>query len=99
MKRLQKSAVDITPVDITHNLESLQFESALNEDEKQLLVLRKRSHAMVVTSCTQATFFANLLHEARCVRVPPSLSVCLVSLSLSHNSIHNHVYARTMMFF
>ncbi|XP_022333504.2 NADP-dependent oxidoreductase domain-containing protein 1-like [Crassostrea virginica] len=68
MKRLQKSAVDITPVDITHNLESLQFESALNEDEKQLLVLRKRSHAMVVTSCTQATFFANLLHEARQIK-------------------------------
>lgn len=67
MKRLQKSAVEITPIDITHNLESLQFESALNDEEKQLLALRKRSHAMVVTACTQATFFANILHEARCV--------------------------------
>ena len=92
MKRLQKSAVDITPVDITHNLESLQFESALNEDEKQLLVLRKRSHAMVVTSCTQATFFANLLHEARCVRVPLSLSLSLsLSLIKQFITMYSHV--------
>lgn len=68
MKRLQKSAVEITPIDITHNLESLQFESALNDEEKQLLALRKRSHAMVVTACTQATFFANILHEARQIK-------------------------------
>ncbi|XP_061172106.1 NADP-dependent oxidoreductase domain-containing protein 1-like [Saccostrea echinata] len=68
MKRLQKSAVEITPIDITHNLESLQFESALNDDERQLLVLRKRSHALVVTMCTQATFFANILHEARQIK-------------------------------
>lgn len=66
MKRLQKSAVDITPIDITHNLESLQFESALDDAEKQLLVLRKRSHALTVTACAQATFVANILHEARC---------------------------------
>lgn len=81
MKRLQKSAVEITPIDITHNLESLQFESALNDEEKQLLALRKRSHAMVVTACTQATFFANILHEARCVEylylsLVFSLSLC-----------------------
>lgn len=56
---------DIDMGDITNNLESLQFESALSEEEKKLLVLRKRSHALTVTTCAQATYFVSILNEAR----------------------------------
>lgn len=51
--------------DVTNNLTSLQFESALAEDEKQLLVLRDRAHALTVTACAQATYFVSILNEAR----------------------------------
>ena len=56
---------DADIVDITNNLPSLQFESALTEDERQLIVLRKRTHALTVTSCAQATYFVSILNEAR----------------------------------
>ena len=53
--------------DITCNLQSLLFESALTDDEIRLLHLRKRSHALTVTACAQATHFVSILNEARYV--------------------------------
>ena len=61
----QKVSTEPPPVDITENLETLQFESALSEEEKGLLHLRLRSHALTVTACAQATYFATVLNEAR----------------------------------
>lgn len=63
--RLQQPTPDKTPTDITLNLPSLQFESALDAEEKQLQYLRKRAHALTVTSCAQATFLVSALNEAR----------------------------------
>ena len=53
--------------DITHNLKSLLFESALTEEEKELLNLRKRSHALTVSVCAQTTYFVSIFNEARLV--------------------------------
>ena len=64
MTRLKKTPDD-NANDITKNLFSLQFESALNEDEKELLHLRTRSHAISVNQCAQATFFVEVLKEVR----------------------------------
>ncbi|XP_052769563.1 NADP-dependent oxidoreductase domain-containing protein 1-like [Mya arenaria] len=63
--RHQQPVVDTTPVDITSNLPTLQFESALSEEEKQLHYLRKRGHCLTVTSCAQSTFLVSILNEAR----------------------------------
>lgn len=63
--RLQKTVPEQTNADITNNLETLQFESALTEEEKQLLRLRAISHAQTVSACAQATFLVSILHEAR----------------------------------
>ncbi|KAJ8309313.1 hypothetical protein KUTeg_014187 [Tegillarca granosa] len=63
--RLQKTVPEQTNADITHNLETLQFESALTEEEKQMLRLRAISHATTVSACAQATFLVSILHEAR----------------------------------
>lgn len=66
MQRLQqKVKTEPQPVDITENLQTLQFESALSEDEKKILDLRIRSHALTVTACAQATYFASVLNEVR----------------------------------
>ena len=51
--------------DITRNLTSLQFQSALTDEERSLLHLRKRSHAHTVTTCAQATYYVTILNEAR----------------------------------
>ena len=52
--------------DITKDLPSLLFENALSEDEKgPYLILRKRSHAITVSACAQATYFVAVLNEAR----------------------------------
>ena len=63
--RLQQPREDSTPTDITLNLPSLQFESALSENEKELLYLRKQNHALSITGCAQATFLVTILNEAR----------------------------------
>ncbi|KAK2169669.1 hypothetical protein LSH36_8g13001 [Paralvinella palmiformis] len=55
--------------DITNNLTSLQFESALTEEEKSVIHLRRRSHAHTVTVCAQATYFVSILNEARQIGV------------------------------
>ena len=60
----QKAAEDDSN-DITRNLHSLQFDNALTEEEKQLMVLRKRSHALTVSACAQATYLVSILNEAR----------------------------------
>ena len=51
--------------DICHNLQSIQFESALTENEAELVYLRKRAHALTVFTCAQATYFASIFSEAR----------------------------------
>jgi hypothetical protein len=51
--------------DICHNLQSIQFESALTDEEAGLLYLRKRAHALTVFNCAQATYFASVLSETR----------------------------------
>ena len=65
--------------DITQNLKSLQFEYALNEDEKEFMILKQRSHALTVAACAQAVYFVSLLNEARYVNL---FSFC--SLSMFH---------------
>ncbi|XP_013415154.1 NADP-dependent oxidoreductase domain-containing protein 1-like isoform X2 [Lingula anatina] len=54
--------------DITNNLPTLQFESALTDEEKDLLVLRARSHAITVSACAQATYLAAVFNEIRQIR-------------------------------
>ncbi|KAL4237763.1 oxidoreductase [Mactra antiquata] len=63
--RLQQPAEDKSQSDITLNLPSLQFENALGDNERELQYLRKRAHALTVTSCAQATYLVAILHEAR----------------------------------
>ncbi|XP_076464346.1 NADP-dependent oxidoreductase domain-containing protein 1-like [Babylonia areolata] len=67
MTRLQKSPQD-NANDITKNLFSLQFESALTEEERELLHLRARSHAISVYQCAQATYFVEILREIRLLK-------------------------------
>lgn len=59
---------DETSLDITTNLESLQFESGLSEIEKRYLNIRTRSHALTVYACAQATYFVSILNEARFIK-------------------------------
>ncbi|XP_041353400.1 NADP-dependent oxidoreductase domain-containing protein 1-like [Gigantopelta aegis] len=61
--RLNSKAKELP--DITLNLESLQFESALTSEQKKLLYLRVRSHAISVTLCAQASFFIDVYNEGR----------------------------------
>jgi len=56
---------DDSGIDITESLGSLNFEDALSDEEKQLVHLRKRSHALTATACAQATYFVCILNEAR----------------------------------
>ena len=51
--------------DITENLPSLQFDSALSSEEKKLLILRKRAHAQNSAACAQATYFVSIMNEGR----------------------------------
>ncbi|KAI0222767.1 NADP-dependent oxidoreductase domain-containing protein 1 [Lamellibrachia satsuma] len=59
---------DNSGVDITESLESLKFIDALSDEEKQLVHLRKRSHALTATACAQATYFVCILNEARQIK-------------------------------
>lgn len=54
--------------DITRNLPSLAFESALDEDELLLLHLRQQSHAHTVIACASSAFLINILNELRQIR-------------------------------
>ena len=65
--RLQKPLEENTAVDITENLQTLQFESALTDAEKELQYLRKRAHALTLYSCAHAAFLVSILNEARCL--------------------------------
>ena len=51
--------------DITANLTSLQFESALSDNELQTLYIRKNAQALTVTACAQAVYFVSIMNEAR----------------------------------
>lgn len=54
--------------DITRNLPSLTFESALDEDELLLLHLRQQSHAHTVLVCASSAFLISILNETRQIR-------------------------------
>ncbi|EDO39448.1 predicted protein [Nematostella vectensis] len=51
--------------DITANLPTLQFEAALAPQEKELLYLRARSHALTSSVCAQAAFLVAVMNDAR----------------------------------
>ena len=51
--------------DITGNLISLKFESALTDEEKTHLNLRKRMHALTVSACAQAVYFTLVTNQIR----------------------------------
>ena len=63
--RLQASVKSEQTNDITRNLPSLQFESALTDEEKQFLELRARSHAISVTQCALTTVMVDIFKKAR----------------------------------
>ncbi|KAL5008026.1 hypothetical protein ScPMuIL_013607 [Solemya velum] len=65
VERLQSVKNETAVTDITQNLPTLQFESALDGSEKDHLPLRIRSHAISVSACAQATFFTSILNKAR----------------------------------
>jgi len=65
VSRLQASVRPEPANDITRNLPSLQFDAALTEDEKQLLPLRARAHALAVTQCALATATVDVLKKAK----------------------------------
>lgn len=63
--RLSKVTPEEGITDITQNLTSLQFENALNGNPEDLVRLRKRAHAISVNICAQATYFTDILGDAR----------------------------------
>ncbi|XP_074646105.1 NADP-dependent oxidoreductase domain-containing protein 1-like [Tubulanus polymorphus] len=52
-------------VDITANLPTQQFESAISEEFEQYMVLRKRSHAINCVICAQTVYFCTVLNQVR----------------------------------
>lgn len=60
--------VKVNYQDITRNLPSLTFESALDEEELQLLYLRKQSHAHTVLVSSTCAFLVHIMNEARQIR-------------------------------
>lgn len=54
--------------DITRNLPSLTFETALDEEELLLLHLRQQSHAHTVQVCASSAFLVSILNETRQIR-------------------------------
>ena len=65
---LLQGALGNNKQDITRNLPSLTFESALDEEELLLLHLRQQSHAHTVLACATSTFLVHILNEARQIR-------------------------------
>ncbi|GFO04130.1 NADP-dependent oxidoreductase domain-containing protein 1-like [Plakobranchus ocellatus] len=63
--RLQASSKQETTNDITRNLSSLQFESALTDEEKNLIPMRTRNHAISVTQCALITSAIDIFSRAR----------------------------------
>ncbi|XP_005094709.1 NADP-dependent oxidoreductase domain-containing protein 1 [Aplysia californica] len=63
--RLQASQKQETTNDITRNLLSLQFESALTDEEREFLDLRARNHAISVTQCALVTVMVDIFKKAR----------------------------------
>ncbi|KAK3701858.1 hypothetical protein QZH41_019585 [Actinostola sp. cb2023] len=64
-QRFATTATKMADEDITANLPTLQFEAALTTQEKELLYLRARSHALTLSSCGQAAFLVAILNGAR----------------------------------
>ncbi|XP_050407233.1 NADP-dependent oxidoreductase domain-containing protein 1 [Patella vulgata] len=67
IQRLNNTSSD-SSYDITRRLPSLQFESALTDEEKELLSLRSRSHAITVSICAHSIYLADILSEVRQLR-------------------------------
>lgn len=65
---LLQGALGNNKQDITRNLPSLTFESAVDEEELLLLHLRQQSHAHTVTVSATCTFLVHTLNEARQIR-------------------------------
>ena len=65
MAVVRKSKNQLDSNDITRNLPTLQFSHALTEEEKNLMILRKRSHALTVAACANATYAVPILNETR----------------------------------
>ncbi len=53
--------------DITHALPSLQFESALSDEENNMTYIRKRFTAHAFSACAQASYFVAISNEIRFV--------------------------------
>ncbi|XP_067932744.1 NADP-dependent oxidoreductase domain-containing protein 1-like [Watersipora subatra] len=54
--------------DITRNLPSLTFESALDEEEQRILYLRQQSHAHTTLVSASCSFLVSILNEVRQIR-------------------------------
>ena len=63
--RLQAASKQDATNDITRNLSSLQFESALTDEEKCLIGMRTRNHAISVTQCALITSAVDIFSRAR----------------------------------
>ncbi|RUS72948.1 hypothetical protein EGW08_019288 [Elysia chlorotica] len=63
--RLQAANKQDATNDITRNLSSLQFESALTDEEKCLIGMRTRNHAISVTQCALITSAVDIFSRAR----------------------------------
>ncbi|ESO83530.1 hypothetical protein LOTGIDRAFT_133318 [Lottia gigantea] len=74
----QNSSINDNPNDITRRLPSLQFESALTDEEKELLSLRPRSHAITVSICGHSVFLVDILSEVRCVKKSSSRKTAMI---------------------
>jgi len=46
------------------NLQSLQFESGLSEDERNMAWLRTQTHSLAVAACAQITYLASTVRDA-----------------------------------
>ena len=79
-----------TKHDITENLTSLQVECALRNEEKQLLYLKSRYHAVCLHQCAHVTFFVDLVRKIRLVLLLlPSYILCryvLAQVIISRNN-------------
>ena len=52
-------------IDITNDLQSLQFESSLPPDQKKYLFVRKKLRAITVAACAHGTYFTSISNEVR----------------------------------
>ena len=74
----------LTLDDITKNLPSLQFDSALPDEERRgLIQLRQKNLAAISTACAQAVYFVSIISEVNQVILDKSR----VSIDLSYTAL------------